>query len=127
MVSSLFRAERKKPKHCNLRKQPDPLSGSLSRKMVPVPFRLTWGVLLWVAQMMPWLDRSVGMIGDFACGWGESQMKLAFQLLACWLVVSCAVGPLFTWAFFWGERVARDEAAPADTVASLELADAHAS
>jgi hypothetical protein len=77
--------------------------------------------------MMPWLDRSVGTIGDFACRWGESQMKFAFQLLACWLVVSCAVGPLLTWAFFWGERVARDEAVPADTVASLELLDAQAS
>jgi hypothetical protein len=53
-------------------------------------------------------------------------MKLAFQLLACWLVVSCVVGPLFTWAFFWGERVARDGAKSADMVDSLELVDAQA-
>jgi hypothetical protein len=53
-------------------------------------------------------------------------MKLAFQLIACWLMVSCVVGPLFSWAFFWGERLARDETEPVDSAAPLELVDAQA-
>ena len=53
-------------------------------------------------------------------------MKLAFQLLACWLVVSCVVGPLFSWAFFWGERLARDEPGSVDAAPPLELVDAQA-
>jgi hypothetical protein len=58
--------------------------------------------------MKPFLDRSAGTIGGFACIWGDSQMKLTLQLLACWLAFSCIFGPLFSWAFFRGERLARD-------------------
>ena len=53
-------------------------------------------------------------------------MKLAFQLIACWLVFSCVMGPLFSWAFFWGERLARDESGSDDPVTSQDLLDARA-
>jgi hypothetical protein len=76
------------------------------------------------AQMLPWLHRSPGTIGVFACIRGESQMKLAFQLIACWLVFSCVVGPIFSWAFFRGERLARDQPGPVDTAATHNFADA---
>lgn len=36
-------------------------------------------------------------------------MKLALQLIACWTVLSCILGPLCTWAFF---RAARTERGP---------------
>jgi hypothetical protein len=35
-------------------------------------------------------------------------MKLAFQMIACWLVFSCVMGPLLTWAFFRRDRLERD-------------------
>jgi len=41
-------------------------------------------------------------------------MKLAFQLIACWVAFSCVVGPLLTWAFFGADRLTRDSAAPDD-------------
>ena len=44
-------------------------------------------------------------------------MKLAFGLIVCWVAFSCAAGPFLTWAFFRGERFARDNAKPIDIVA----------
>ena len=35
-------------------------------------------------------------------------MKLAFQLIGLWVAFSCVVGPLLTWWFFRGARLARD-------------------
>jgi hypothetical protein len=53
-------------------------------------------------------------------------MKLAFQLMACWLAFSCIFGPLFSWAFFRGERLARDKTGPVEAVASQDFVDAQA-
>lgn len=53
-------------------------------------------------------------------------MKLAFQLIGCWVVFSCVMGPLFSWAFFWGERLARDHAGPVDVVDSQDFVEARA-
>ena len=46
--------------------------------------------------------------------WGDSGMKLAFQLIACWVAFSCVVGPVLTWAFFRADRLTRDNAEPDD-------------
>jgi hypothetical protein len=109
MVSSLFRAQSRTAQSSDS----IPFSGA----------RFSLGNVMH-AQMLPWLHRSPGTIGVFACIWGESQMKLAFQLIACWLVFSCVVGPIFSWAFFRGERLARDQPGPVDTAATQNFADA---
>lgn len=38
-------------------------------------------------------------------------MKLVFQILGCWIVLSCVVVPCLTWAFFHPARRARVERA----------------
>ena len=35
-------------------------------------------------------------------------MKLVFEIIGCWILFSCVVGPCLTWAFFYSERRARD-------------------
>ena len=110
MVSSLFRAKLEKSERYNLR-------------------CIRVQCFVWVSYACP----DDALFGpkcrhDWRLGLrsGDSHMKLAFQLIACWLVVSCVVGPLFSWAFFWGERLARDETEPVDSAASLGLVDAQA-
>jgi len=53
-------------------------------------------------------------------------MKVAFELIACWVVFSCVIGTFSTWAFFRGERLARDEAGAANRVASQNLVEVRA-
>ena len=36
------------------------------------------------------------------------RMKVAFQLIACWVLFSCLVAPCLTWAFFRRYRAERD-------------------
>jgi hypothetical protein len=34
-------------------------------------------------------------------------MRIVIEVVVGWIVLSCTVGPLLTWMFFWGERRAR--------------------
>lgn len=40
--------------------------------------------------------------------WGDVSMSTIIQILALWTLVSCVLGPLLTWAFFWSERNERE-------------------
>ena len=35
-------------------------------------------------------------------------MRTVIQIVAWWTLLSCTIGPLLTWVFFWGERKQRD-------------------
>lgn len=35
-------------------------------------------------------------------------MRTAILIVAWWTLLSCTIGPLLTWVFFWGEREQRD-------------------
>jgi hypothetical protein len=35
-------------------------------------------------------------------------MRIAIDVLAGWVVLSCTVGPVLTWLFYWGERRDRE-------------------
>ena len=35
-------------------------------------------------------------------------MRTVIYIVAWWTFLSCTIGPLLTWAFFWGERQHRD-------------------
>ena len=35
-------------------------------------------------------------------------MSTVLQILGWWTLLSCTIGPLFTWSFFWFEREERD-------------------
>jgi hypothetical protein len=48
-------------------------------------------------------------------------MKIAFELIACWVALSCIASPFLTWAFFRGERFVRDSAEPADIAPNLSV------
>jgi hypothetical protein len=34
-------------------------------------------------------------------------MRIVINVLIVWVVLSCTVGPVLTWMFFWGERRSR--------------------
>jgi hypothetical protein len=59
-----------------------------------------------------------------ACVWEDSQMKLALELIACWVVFSCAAVPVLTWAFFRTERVARDKLIAGDILTLQRFVEA---
>jgi hypothetical protein len=35
-------------------------------------------------------------------------MRIVIEVVVGWIVLSCTVGPVVTWMFFWGERRARE-------------------
>jgi hypothetical protein len=51
-------------------------------------------------------------------------MKLALELIACWVVFSCAAVPVLTWAFFRTERLARDKLIAGDILTLQRLVEA---
>jgi hypothetical protein len=36
-------------------------------------------------------------------------MRIVFEIVAVWVVLSCTLGPALTWLFFYGERRARTQ------------------
>lgn len=55
------------------------------------------------AQVMPWFGKELSQwhVGGVAMG-------LLFEILGLWLVGSCILGPIMTWAFFWQNRIDRE-------------------
>lgn len=35
-------------------------------------------------------------------------MRTIIQIVGWWTLLSCTIGPLLTWVFFWGDRTQRD-------------------
>jgi hypothetical protein len=60
-------------------------------------------------KMLPRSNLTAGWVGVFVKGSfrGECIMKLVLEMIGCWILFSCVVGPCLTWAFFYSERRAR--------------------
>jgi len=59
--------------------------------------------------MPPQSDPTAGWIVGFAGFVRGNIMKLVLEMIGCWILFSCVVGPCLTWAFFYSERRARGE------------------
>ena len=42
---------------------------------------------------------------------GDDKMRIVFEIVVVWVVLSCTLGPVLTWLFFYGERRARSQRA----------------
>jgi hypothetical protein len=42
---------------------------------------------------------------------GDDKMRIVFEIVVVWVVLSCTLGPALTWLFFYGERQARTQRA----------------
>ena len=39
-------------------------------------------------------------------------MRTVIQIVGLWTLLSCTIGPLLTWVFFWGDREQRNGVEP---------------
>lgn len=76
---------------------------SLSLAFAPQPWHIS-------AKIPPLTDRTVGSICYLTdvVSWGDVTMRTVILIVAWWTLLSCTIGPLLTWVFFWGEREHRD-------------------
>jgi hypothetical protein len=45
-----------------------------------------------------------GALADNHCVFVGTEMRIVIEVVVGWIVLSCTVGPVLTWMFFWGAR-----------------------